>query len=92
MNIELVKTLAQIIKNLSKEERHLLEAELHPAQNDWETTKQIIIERNQKISQQLGGKSLDSFIDEVFEQMREERSEQLMQAGAPESFKAKEYD
>ncbi|MDJ0600349.1 MAG: hypothetical protein QNJ37_16100 [Crocosphaera sp.] len=53
MNTELIKTLAQIIKSLSEEERSLLEAELRP-KNNWKTIKKRIIERNQKINQQVG--------------------------------------
>jgi hypothetical protein len=85
MNTQLVKTLAQIIKSLSEEERILLESELQP-QNDWETTKKRILERGKNISQQLGGKNLETSIDEIFEQMREERSEELIQACFPDSF------
>lgn len=79
MNTQLVKTLAQIIKSLSEEERSLLEAELQP-QRDWETTKKRILERGKAISQRLGGKPFNPSIDDIFYQMREERSEELMQA------------
>jgi hypothetical protein len=79
MNTQLVKTLAQIIQTLSEEERILLESELQPKQ-DWETTKKRILERNQKIYQQREGKPLEPSIDDIFTQMREERSQELMQA------------
>jgi hypothetical protein len=79
MNAQLVKTLAQIIQTLSEEEQILLESELQP-QQDWETTKKQILERNQKIYQQREGKTLEPSIDDIFYQMREERSEELMQA------------
>ncbi len=91
MNTQLVKTLAQIIKNLSEEERILLESELHPKQ-DWETTKKRIIERNQKIYKQREGKPLEPSIDDIFDEMREERSEELMQACFPETIKEGEND
>lgn len=89
MNTQLVKTLAQIIQTLSEEERILLESELH-SQQDWETTKKRILERNQKICQQREGKSLEPSIDEIFYQMREERSQELMQACSPETVKKEE--
>jgi predicted phosphohydrolase len=90
MNTQLVKTLAQIIKTLSKEEQILLESELHP-QHDWETIKKRILERNQKIYQREG-KSLETSIDEIFAQMREERSQELMQTCFPEIVKGKDND
>ncbi len=89
MNTQLIKTLAQIIKTLSEEERILLESELHP-QQDWETTKKRILERNQKIYQQREGKPLKPSIDEIFYQMREERSKELIQACFPETLKEEE--
>ena len=79
MNTQLVKTLAQIIKSLSEEERRLLEVELQP-QSDWETIKKRIIERGKAIDRRLGGKPFNPSIDDVFYQMREERSQELMQA------------
>ncbi len=89
MNTQLVKTLAQIIQSLSEEERILLEVELHP-QSDWETTKQRIIERGKDIKQHLEKKGLTLSIDDVFEEMREERSEQLMQVCSPRIFQEEE--
>ena len=91
MNTQLVKTLAQIIQTLSEEERILLESELHP-QQDWETAKKRILERNQKIYQQREGKPLEPSIDEIFYQMREERSDELMQASFPETVRGEEND
>ena len=91
MNTQLVKTLAQIIQTLSEEERILLESELHP-QKDWETAKKRILERNQKIYQQREGKPLEPSIDEIFYQMREERSDELMQASFPETVRGEEND
>jgi len=89
MNAQLVKTLAQIIKTLSEEERILLESELD-TQQDWETTKKRILERNQQIYQQREGKPLP--IDEIFDRMREERSEELMYACLPDNIKGGEND
>ncbi len=82
MNSQLVKTLAQIIQTLSEEERILLESELQPKQ-DWETTKKRILERNCKLNQPIEGKPLEPNFDEIFAQMREERSEELRQACFP---------
>lgn len=89
MNTQLVKTLAQIIQSLSEEERILLEVELHP-QSDWETVKKRIIKRGKDIKQNLEEKGLTLSIDDVFEEMREERSEQLMQVCSSKIFQEEE--
>jgi hypothetical protein len=91
MNTQLIKTLAQIIKSLSQEERNLLETELK-YQNDWETIKQRIIKRNQTRKQQFEIQNLDLSIDDIFEQMREERSEQLIEACFPDILKEDKND
>jgi hypothetical protein len=79
VNIQLIKTLAEIIHSLSEEERTLLETELQ-AKTNWEITKERILQRGKAIEQRLAGNLLTPSIDDIFYQMREERSEQLMQA------------
>jgi hypothetical protein len=79
VNVKLVKTLAEIIRSFSEEEKSLLETELH-APSNWEITKERILQRGKAIEQRLAGNPLTPSIDDIFYQMREERSEQLMQA------------
>jgi hypothetical protein len=78
VNVQLIKTLAEIIRSLSEEERTLLETELQ-AKTNWEITKERILKRGKAIEQRLAGNPLTPSIDDIFYQMREERSEQLMQ-------------
>ena len=91
MNSQLVKTLAQIIKSLSQEERNLLEIELN-CQNDWQTIKNRIINRNQHTGQQFKIENRELSIDNIFEEMREQRSEQLMQVCIPNIIKESKND
>lgn len=77
MNSQLIKTLAQIIQSLSQEERNLLETELNH-KKDWYTIKSRIMNRSQIIRQQLAEQNQELFIDDIFEQMREKRSQDLM--------------
>ncbi|WP_026102085.1 hypothetical protein [Geminocystis herdmanii] len=91
MNSQLIKTLAQIIQSLSQEERNLLETELNN-KKDWHTIKSRIINRSQIIKQQLAQQNQELFIDDIFEQMREERSEDLMNFDFANSIKGGENE
>jgi hypothetical protein len=91
MNTQLIKTLAQIIKSLSQEERNLLENELK-TQDDWETIKQRIVKRTQIRKQEFEKPKSELSIDDIFEQMREERSEQLIQACFPNIYNKDKND
>lgn len=79
MNKQLVKTLVQIIHSLSPEEKQLLEIELH-IKPDWNILKQSIIERGETVSKRLKNQSLQDVITNIISEMREERSEQLIQS------------
>jgi len=83
MNTKLVKILAEIIRSLSEAERTLLFAELQPLP-DWRETLKKMQELGDKISARHGGKPLEQSVDEIFQQMREERTKQLMQACFPD--------
>ncbi len=76
MNSQEIKTLAKIIKLLSQEERNLLEIELNP-KKDWHTIKSRIINRSKIIRQQLAKQNQELSIDDIFENMREKRSQEL---------------
>ena len=82
MNVQLVESLVQAIQSLSQEERLLLKQKL-AAPTDWKKLKARIIQRGRQIQARRGG-NLSSSINAVIEQMRSERTEQLMQAGFPE--------
>ena len=76
MNLQLVESLAQIINRLTPEEQELL--------RDKTTFKKTV----------LSQREVNSFnaddISEVIYQMREERSEQLMEACFPELYQARQ--
>ena len=77
MNLELVQTLAQIIRSLPAEERALLETELQ-TKSQGKNPLQKIQELGDKIQKRRGGKALEITPEELIRQMREERTEQLM--------------
>jgi DNA-directed RNA polymerase specialized sigma subunit len=87
MNIQLVNSLMQVIDSLSDEERQLLEERLS-RKKSWESTKQRLTQlHNQIIARREGDASNLSTKDivEQIHQMREERTQQIMDAGFYES-------
>jgi hypothetical protein len=76
MNTKLVQSLAQVILSLSEEERNLLQAELQ-TQNKWEDHIQQIQAHRLAIYQRRKDQNFEISIDDIFEQMRQERSEHL---------------
>lgn len=83
-NVPLVESLVQVILSLSQEERELLEEKLNRKKNWQETLKQID-ELQAKIREDRGGKPFNPPIDKIIHQMREERTEQILQACFGES-------
>ncbi len=79
MNAQLVKTLAQIIRTLSEEERELLDSEIRPLSSDLETLEKMR-KLGDKIKSRRQGKLLKP-AEELIREMREERIEQITQAG-----------
>ncbi len=84
MNRPLVESLVQVILSLSPEERALLEEKLERKTN-WQETLQQIDKHRAAAHAERGGKPIDPPIDEIIHQMREERTEQMMQACFPKS-------
>ncbi|MEC4895928.1 MAG: hypothetical protein SAL07_24635 [Oscillatoria sp. PMC 1051.18] len=82
MNTQLVNSLVQLIQSLPTAERELLQKKLDKKLN-WQTIKMRIIQRGEAIQERLANLG-DDAIDEVFSQMREERSIELLQACLPE--------
>jgi hypothetical protein len=83
-NVFLVESLVQVILSLSQKERELLEEKLNRKKNWQETLKQI---REHKAAIHAEREGKQPPIDEIIHQMREERTEQLMQASFPGSEK-----
>lgn len=83
-NVPLVESLVQVILSLSQEERELLEEKLDRKKNWRETLKQID-DLHAKIREDRGGKPFKPQIDKIIHQMREERTEQILQACFGES-------
>jgi hypothetical protein len=86
MNTKLVDSPVQIIKSLTIEEPIFLEGKLQTAKNKltWQENQQQLMEFQKKISERRGGKPFDPPPEEIIHQMREERTEQIMNACFPE--------
>ncbi len=83
MNVELVQTLAQIIRSLPEEERTLLETELQ-GKYQKQNTLQKLQELGDKIQKRRGKKGLEITPEELIIKMREERTEQLIKVCFPD--------
>jgi hypothetical protein len=83
MNIQLVNSLMQVIESLSDEERQLLEERLSRKKN-WELTKQRLTQLHSQILARREGNmsniSTEDIVEQIY-QMREERTQQIMDAG-----------
>jgi hypothetical protein len=80
MNTQLVQSLVQIIESLTEQERQLLTASLD-RKKDWQITQQRLSQIHDQITARRGGQPLNLATDIVVEQihqMREERTQQLM--------------
>ncbi|NEP58466.1 MAG: hypothetical protein F6K31_15860 [Symploca sp. SIO2G7] len=77
MNIQLVESLVDAIQALSPEERELLSEKLAEKYN-WQNLRLQILASTQGIQQRHCHQLLETDIDEIIYQMREERDEQLM--------------
>ncbi len=77
MNIQLVESLANVIKALSAEERELLNQKL-THQSNWQKLRPRILANAQAIEKRRGGKPFEPDIDQIIHQMREERDQQLI--------------
>ena len=84
MNTQLVYTLTQIINALTPEEKALLQEKI-TSKNSQEAYQKMV-EVREKIWLRRGGKPLDMDVSEMIEQMREERSQELMDACFPNLF------
>ncbi|MDB9519712.1 hypothetical protein PN466_22470 [Roseofilum reptotaenium CS-1145] len=78
MNTKLVDSIVQLIDALPPKEQKLLHEKIERKQN-WQETKERILKRGQAIRERQGDDFYDA-IDEVFHQMREERSQELFEA------------
>ncbi len=77
MNTQLVESLAQIILSLSEEEKTLLTGKLNK-KKDWENQLNKIEELRQKIHQNRDINMNAISVDDIFEQMREDRYQQFL--------------
>ncbi len=87
MNTQLVDTLAQIINALTPEEKVLLEEKTTSNKN--QEAYQKMVEVREKILERREGKPLDMDVSEMIYQMREERSQELMDACFPHLSESK---
>ncbi|MGD1699404.1 hypothetical protein [Dapis sp. BLCC M229] len=86
MNVELVQTLAKIIRSLPAEERILLETELQ-GKYQKQNTLQKLQELGDRIQKRWSKKELEITPEELIIKMREERTEQLMKVCFPDREK-----
>lgn len=91
MNIQLVESLAQVIQALAPEEQQLLEEKLNrrrksppAAGDDRQTTYKRIKALRADIFARRGNQQLEPSTAELIQQMREERTEQLLCSSFPE--------
>ena len=83
MNIQLVNSLVQVIESLSDEERQLLEERLS-RKKSWELTRQRLTQLHDQIIARREGDASNLSTEDVVEQihqMREERTQQITDAG-----------
>lgn len=80
MNTQLVESLVQIIQSLSPEEQKLLETHLAEKNSNWQEVLGKIETNRQEIYASRQGKPFDLSIDEIIEEMREERTQDVLQA------------
>ncbi len=80
MNIQLVESLANAIKALSVEEQELLNQKLKHKSN-WQNLRARILANAEAIQQRRSGQPLQLDIDQIIQQMREEREQQLLADG-----------
>jgi hypothetical protein len=81
MNQQLVNSLVQIIESLTSEERQLLEARLDRKKN-WKFSKERLTQLHTQIAARRRGKPLNLSTEDIVEQihqMREERTQQIME-------------
>jgi hypothetical protein len=92
MNRLLVEFLIQVINSLPEEDRAFLEEKLvenkhkreHFTSSEWQKIRSRILEKSKESSLRRGGKPLEPSPEETIRQLREERTEQLMQACFPD--------
>ncbi|NES22922.1 MAG: hypothetical protein F6K41_29390 [Symploca sp. SIO3E6] len=77
MNIQLVESLVSAIQALSPEERELLNEKL-TEKSSWQSLRLQILASTQGIQQRRRSQLLETDIDNIIYQMREERDQQLM--------------
>lgn len=97
MNRLLVESLIQVINSLPEEDRTFLEEKLeekkhereHFTSSNWQKIRSRILDRGKESSLMRGGKPLHPPPEEIIQQLREERTEHLMQACFPDyNFKS----
>ncbi|MEC4807158.1 MAG: hypothetical protein SAJ12_11150 [Jaaginema sp. PMC 1079.18] len=87
MNTQLVNSLVQIIQSLSSEEQQLLQQKLSQTSNSTQILD-IIDEHRKAIHTRRQNQPFNPGIDEIFTQMREERSQELQNSLMSNSEKA----
>jgi len=92
MNIQLVESLVQVIQALAPEEQQLLEEKLHhreeeatePAAGHRQAAYKQVQAIRSRIFARRSNQQLQPTAAELIQQMREERTEQLLRSSFPE--------
>lgn len=85
MNISLIDALVQAVLALSIEERVLFQQNLQQHQDNWQETTQRLKAFQAKLKAQRSGSLPNIPVEDIIHQMRDDRTEQLMQTCFPES-------
>ena len=88
MNKLLIESIVQLVNSLPLEERKVVEEKIlenKDRRENWREHLKRIDEDRAELYASRGGKPLEPPVDEIIHQMREERTQQLMEACFPKS-------
>jgi hypothetical protein len=88
MNKFLIESIVQLVNSLPLEERKIVEEKIlenKDRRENWRENLKRIEEDRAKFYASRDGKPLEPPVDEIIHQMREERTQQLMEACFPKS-------
>ncbi|MDJ1169202.1 hypothetical protein PMG71_07175 [Roseofilum sp. BLCC_M154] len=83
MNTKLVDAILQLIDALPPEDKATVIKKVEKPE-DWQTTLDQIMEHRKAIHDRRKSKAFDPSIDDVFAEMREDRSQELLEACSPQ--------
>ncbi len=88
MNKFLIESIVQLVNSLPLEERKIVEEKIlenRDRRENWREHLERIDKNRAEIYASRGGKPLEPNVDDIIHEMREERTQQLMEACFPKS-------